>query len=91
MDDLLISDWQTEGLEKNFPELSSKKSSIGKSPGTEEPNGCVAASEEASAIEFHLKRDYSQNEDVLHQNPKTLTCEENLLNLHKERHFNMHR
>lgn len=91
VDDLLISDWQTEGLEKNFPELSSKKSSIGKSPGTEEPNGCVAASEEASAIEFHLKRDYSQNEDVLHQNPKTLTCEENLLNLHKERHFNMHR
>uniref|UniRef100_A0A669PM43 A-kinase anchor protein 6 n=1 Tax=Phasianus colchicus TaxID=9054 RepID=A0A669PM43_PHACC len=91
VDDLLISDWQTEGLEKNFPELSSTKSSIGKSPGTEEPNGCVAASEEASAIEFHLKHDHSQNEEVLHQNTKTLTCEENLLNLRKERRFNMRR
>ncbi|NXC38695.1 AKAP6 protein, partial [Penelope pileata] len=91
VDDLMVSDWQTEDLEKNSPELSSKKSSIGKSPGTEEPKGCVAASEEASAIEFQLKPGHSQNKEVLHQNTKTLTCEENLLNLHKERHVNMHR
>ncbi|NXI74390.1 AKAP6 protein, partial [Anseranas semipalmata] len=90
-DDLMISDWQTEDLEKNSPELSSKKSSIGKSAGIEEPKGCVAASEEASAIEFQLKPGHSQNKEVLHQNTKTLTCEENLLNLHKERHINMHR
>ncbi|NXF49877.1 AKAP6 protein, partial [Oceanites oceanicus] len=90
-DDLLISDEQTESLEKNSPELSTKKSSKGKSPGTEEPKGCVAASEEASAIEFQLKPGHSQKKDVLHQNSKTLTCEENLLNLHKERHINMHR
>ncbi|NXE13316.1 AKAP6 protein, partial [Lophotis ruficrista] len=90
-DDLLISDGQTEGLEKNSPELSTKKSSAGKSPGTEEPKGCVAASEEASAIEFQLKPDHSQKKDVLHHNSKTLTCEENLLTLHKERHINMHR
>ncbi|XP_059675273.1 A-kinase anchor protein 6 isoform X2 [Gavia stellata] len=89
--DLLISDGQTEGLENNSPELSTKKSSTGKSPGTEEPKGCVAASEEASAIEFQLKPGHSQKKDVLHQNGKTLTCEENLLNLHKERHINMHR
>ncbi|NXL47702.1 AKAP6 protein, partial [Podilymbus podiceps] len=89
--DLLISDRQTEGLEKNSPELSTKKSSTGKSPGTEEPEGCVAASEEASAIDFQLKPGHSQKKDVLHQNSKTLTCEENLLNLHKERHINMHR
>ncbi|NXT38898.1 AKAP6 protein, partial [Pelecanoides urinatrix] len=90
-DDLLISDGQTESLEKNCPELSTKKSSTGKSPGTEEPKGCVAASEEASATEFQLKPGHSQEKDVLHQNSKTLICEENLLNLHKERHINMHR
>ncbi|XP_009462357.1 PREDICTED: A-kinase anchor protein 6 [Nipponia nippon] len=84
-------DEQTEGLEKNSPGLSTKKSSTGKSPGTEEPKGCVAASEEASAIEFQLKPGHSQKQDVVHQNSKTLTCEENLLNLHKERHINMHR
>ncbi|NXJ74148.1 AKAP6 protein, partial [Trogon melanurus] len=90
-DDLLISDGQTEGLEKNSPDLSTKKSSKGKSSGTEEPKGCAAASEEASATEFQLKPGHSQKKDVLHQNSKTLTCEENLLNLHKERHINMHR
>ncbi|NXR02828.1 AKAP6 protein, partial [Sagittarius serpentarius] len=90
-DDLLISDGQTEGLENNSPELSTKKSSTGESPGTEEPKGCVAASEEASAIEFPLKPGHSQKKDVLHQDSKTLTCEENLLNLHEERHKNMHR
>ncbi|KFP41492.1 A-kinase anchor protein 6, partial [Chlamydotis macqueenii] len=90
-DDLLISDGQTESLEKNSPELSTKKSNTGKSSGPEEPKGCVAASEEASAIEFQLKPDHSQKKDVLHHNSKTLTCEENLLTLHKERHINMHR
>ncbi|NXF39592.1 AKAP6 protein, partial [Nyctibius bracteatus] len=90
-DDLLISDGQTEGLEKNSPELSTKKSSSGKLPETEEPKGCVAASEEASAMEFQLKPSHSQKKDVLHQNSKTLTCEGNVLNLHKERHINMHR
>ncbi|KAM6273780.1 A-kinase anchor protein 6 isoform 2-T2 [Porphyrio hochstetteri] len=90
-DDLLISGEQAGGLEKNYPELSTKKSSTGKSPGTEEPKGCVAASEKASAVEFQVKPGHSQKKDVLHQNSKTLTCEENLLNLHKERHINMHR
>ncbi|KAM9651981.1 A-kinase anchor protein 6 isoform 4-T5 [Morphnus guianensis] len=89
--DLLISDGQTERLENSSPELSTKKSSTGESPGCEEPKGCVAASEEASAIEFQLKPGHSQKKDALHQNSKTLTCEENLLNLRKERHINMHR
>ncbi|XP_061223589.1 A-kinase anchor protein 6 isoform X4 [Neopsephotus bourkii] len=84
-------DGQTEGLEKNPPDLSTKKSTTGKSPGPEDSKGCVAASEEASAIEFQLKPGHSQKKDVLHQNSKTLACEENLLNLHKERHINMHR
>ncbi|XP_074765964.1 A-kinase anchor protein 6 isoform X2 [Athene noctua] len=89
-DALLISSGHTEGLKKNSPEFSTKNST-GKSPETEEPKGCVAASEEASAIEFQLKTGHSQKNDVVHQNSKTLTCEENLLNLHKERHINMHR
>ncbi|NWV07872.1 AKAP6 protein, partial [Ptilonorhynchus violaceus] len=89
--DLLFSDGQTESLEKNSPEVSTKKSSTGKSPGRGEKKGCVAASEEASAIEFKIKPSHSQKKDILHQNRKTLTCEENLLKLHKERHINMHR
>ncbi|XP_062479062.1 A-kinase anchor protein 6 isoform X4 [Pezoporus occidentalis] len=84
-------DGQTEGLEKNPPDVSTKKSTTGKSPGPEDSKGCVAASEKASAIEFQLKPGHSQKKDVLHQNSKTLACEENLLNFHKERHINMHR
>uniref|UniRef100_A0A8B9NNH6 A-kinase anchor protein 6 n=1 Tax=Accipiter nisus TaxID=211598 RepID=A0A8B9NNH6_9AVES len=84
-------DGQTERLENSSPELSTKKSSTGESPGSEEPKGCVAASEEASAKEFQLKPGHSQKKDALHQNSKTLTCEENLLNIRKERHINMHR
>ncbi|NWR10420.1 AKAP6 protein, partial [Paradoxornis webbianus] len=90
-DDLLFSDGQNESLEKNSSEVSTKKSSAGKSPGIEEKKGCVAASEEASATEFQIKPGHSQKKNGLHQNRKTLTCEENLLKLHKERHINMHR
>ncbi|NXA51398.1 AKAP6 protein, partial [Nothocercus julius] len=82
--DLLISDSLREGF-------GHEKSGTGKTPGPEEPKGCVAASEEASAVDFQLKPGHSQDKEVLHQNSKTLTCEENLLNLHKERHINMHR
>ncbi|NWR72489.1 AKAP6 protein, partial [Centropus unirufus] len=87
--DFLISDRPAEGLERNSTELSIRKSSTGKSSGTEEPQGCVAASEEAPAVESQLKP--GQGKDVLCQSSKTLTCEENLLNLHEERHINMHR
>ncbi|XP_054131156.1 A-kinase anchor protein 6 isoform X4 [Melozone crissalis] len=84
-------DGQNESLEKNSPEVSTKKSSAGKSPGTEDKKGCVAASEEASGTEFQIKPGHSQKKDGSQQNRKTLTCEENLLKLHKERHINMHR
>ncbi|NXL75554.1 AKAP6 protein, partial [Leptocoma aspasia] len=90
-DGLLFSDGRNESLEKNSPEVSTKKSSAGKSPETEEKKGCLAASEEASATEFQIKPAHSQKKDGLHQNRKTLTCEENLLKLPKERHINMHR
>ncbi|XP_063016466.1 A-kinase anchor protein 6 isoform X4 [Melospiza melodia melodia] len=84
-------DGRNESLEKNSPEVSTKKSSAGKSPGTEDKKGCVAASEEASGTEFQIKPGHSQKKDGSQQNRKTLTCEENLLKLHKERHINMHR
>ncbi|XP_041903530.1 A-kinase anchor protein 6 isoform X3 [Corvus kubaryi] len=84
-------DGKTESLEKNSPEISTKENSAGKSPGTAEKKGCVAASEEASATEFQIKLGHSQKKDFLHQNRKALTCEENLLKLHKDRHINMHR
>ncbi|XP_017597463.1 PREDICTED: A-kinase anchor protein 6 isoform X4 [Corvus brachyrhynchos] len=84
-------DGKTESLEKNSPEITTKENSAGKSPGTAEKKGCVAASEEASATEFQIKLGHSQKKDFLHQNRKTLTCEENLLKLHKDRHINMHR
>ncbi|NXM76550.1 AKAP6 protein, partial [Serilophus lunatus] len=90
-DDLLISDKQTESLEKNSPDLSTKMSSTGKSPGTEEHKECVAACEEASARELQIKAGHSQKKDVLNQSRKSLICEENLLKIHKERHINMHR
>ncbi|NXN16569.1 AKAP6 protein, partial [Indicator maculatus] len=95
-DDLLFSDGQTGGLEKNSSEHNLEKSSAEKSSGIEEPKGsaaaaAAAAAEEASATEFQLKPDHSQKKDVLHQNSKTLACEEKLLNLHNERHINMHR
>ncbi|NXD89136.1 AKAP6 protein, partial [Chaetorhynchus papuensis] len=90
-DDLLFSDGQTESLEKNSPEISTKKNSAGKSPERADKKGYVAASEEASATELPIKPGHSQKKDVLHQNRKTLTCEENLLKLHKDRHINMHR
>ncbi|KAM3671291.1 A-kinase anchor protein 6 isoform 1-T1 [Ammospiza maritima maritima] len=90
-DNLLFSDGRNESLEKNSPEVSAKKSSAGKSPGTENKKGCVAASEEASGTEFQIKPGHSQKKDGSQQNRKTLTCEENLLKLHKERHINMHR
>ncbi|XP_057881596.1 A-kinase anchor protein 6 isoform X4 [Melospiza georgiana] len=84
-------DGRNESLEKNSPEVSTKKSSAGKSPGMEDKKGCVAASEEASGTEFQIKPGHSQKKDGSQQNRKTLTCEENLLKLHKERHINMHR
>ncbi|XP_074091447.1 A-kinase anchor protein 6 isoform X1 [Macrotis lagotis] len=38
-----------------------------------------------------LKAEQLKDQAVLHPNSKTLTCEENLLNLHNDRHINMHR
>ncbi|XP_054545740.1 A-kinase anchor protein 6 isoform X2 [Talpa occidentalis] len=38
-----------------------------------------------------LQAEQPEDKVAAHPNPKTLTCEENLLNLHEEQHRNMHR
>ncbi|XP_067390400.1 A-kinase anchor protein 6 [Emydura macquarii macquarii] len=89
IDDSLTLDSHNEGLDMNSLEFSTKKRSTGKSLGTGKSK--IAASAKSSAIGFQLKPDHWKDKDVLHQNTKTLTCEEKLLNLHTERHINMHR
>ncbi|XP_069320187.1 A-kinase anchor protein 6 [Eulemur rufifrons] len=71
--------------------LGSEKESSGK-PGEfgmpEEPN---APSAKSKVQDLSLKSNQPKDKAALHPSPKTLTCEENLLNLHEERHRNMHR
>lgn len=49
------------------------------------------ATAKSSVPDFSAKGKQSKDKAALHPNPKTLTCEENLLNFHEERHRNMHR
>ncbi|XP_044292151.1 A-kinase anchor protein 6 isoform X2 [Varanus komodoensis] len=51
----------------------------------------LASSLKASVEAIQLKPDPLKEKEVLHQDTKTLVCEENLLHLHKERHINMQR
>ncbi|XP_004612169.2 A-kinase anchor protein 6 isoform X2 [Sorex araneus] len=44
-----------------------------------------------SVPDVSSKKKQPKDKAVVHTNPKTLTCEENLLNLHEEQHRNMHR
>ncbi|XP_023479430.1 A-kinase anchor protein 6 isoform X2 [Equus caballus] len=50
-----------------------------------------AASAPSRVPGLSSKAEQPKDKDELPPNPKTLTCEENLLNLHEERHKNMHR
>uniref|UniRef100_A0A452HGQ1 A-kinase anchor protein 6 n=1 Tax=Gopherus agassizii TaxID=38772 RepID=A0A452HGQ1_9SAUR len=91
IDDSLTLDSHNEGLDMNSLQFSTEKRSTGKSLGSEKSKGSIAASAKASAIGFQLKPEHWKDKDVLHQDTKTLTCEEKLLTLHTERHINMHR
>ncbi|XP_008061267.1 A-kinase anchor protein 6 [Carlito syrichta] len=71
--------------------LGNKKESSGKpseSGMSEEHN---AASAKSKIQDPSSKANQPKDKATLHPSPKTLTCEENLLNLHQERHRNMHR
>ncbi|KAF6350732.1 A-kinase anchoring protein 6 [Rhinolophus ferrumequinum] len=50
-----------------------------------------AASANSRVPGLSSKVQQPKDKAALHPNPKTLTCEENLLNLDEERHINMHR
>ncbi|XP_053450717.1 A-kinase anchor protein 6 isoform X2 [Nycticebus coucang] len=71
--------------------LGSEKESSGKQGESGLPEEHNSASAKSEAQVLSLKANQPKDKAVLHPNPKTLTCEENLLNLHEERHRNMHR
>ncbi|XP_072479391.1 A-kinase anchor protein 6 isoform X1 [Notamacropus eugenii] len=53
-------------------------------------DGCAALAK-TIVPDLPLKAEQLKDQAALHPNSKTLTCEENLLNLHNDRHINMHR
>ncbi|XP_037690705.1 A-kinase anchor protein 6 isoform X2 [Choloepus didactylus] len=55
------------------------------------PEECNAASAKSIVPGLSSKSKQPKQKAALPLNPKTLACEENLLNLHKEQHRNMHR
>ncbi|XP_023370174.1 A-kinase anchor protein 6 [Otolemur garnettii] len=81
-----------ENLKEFTPSrLGSEKESSGKTGESGLPEEHNSASAKSEAQVLSLKANQPKDKAVLHPNPKTLTCEENLLNLHEERHRNMHR
>ncbi|XP_042300769.1 A-kinase anchor protein 6 isoform X2 [Sceloporus undulatus] len=69
--------------------INSKEIEPEKSLGTEKSKEDLDSSLQASTETIQLKPDNLK--DILHQDTQTLTCEENLLHLHKERHINTQR
>ncbi|KAG8508723.1 A-kinase anchor protein 6 [Galemys pyrenaicus] len=55
------------------------------------PEDCNTSSVNSSIPGLSLQVKQPEDKVASHPNPKTLTCEENLLNLHEEQHRNMHR
>ncbi|TKC50318.1 hypothetical protein EI555_017980 [Monodon monoceros] len=71
--------------------LSGEKESSENSGESGRPEEHDASSAQSRVPGFSSKAKQPKDTAALHPNPKTLTCEENLLNLHEERHRNMHR
>lgn len=71
--------------------LDSEKESSGKPGESGMPEEHKAASAKSRVPGLSSKEQQPKDKAALHPNPKTLTCEENLLNLDEERHINMHR
>lgn len=71
--------------------LDSEKESSGKPGESGMPEEHKAASANSRVPGLSSKEQQPKDKAELHPNPKTLTCEENLLNLGEERHINMHR
>ncbi|XP_060615456.2 A-kinase anchor protein 6 isoform X1 [Anolis sagrei] len=81
-------DFSSECAALNSLAINSEEIDPGKSLGVEKSED-LDSSLKASTQAIQLKPDNLK--DVLHQDTKTLTCEENLLHLHKERHINTQR
>nr|XP_020864939.1 A-kinase anchor protein 6-like [Phascolarctos cinereus] len=73
------------------PSKSDEESSSGKPSGSEMLEDGCAALVKTVVPGLPLKAEQLKDQAILHPNSKTLTCEENLLNLHNDRHINMHR
>ncbi|XP_061036748.1 A-kinase anchor protein 6 isoform X1 [Eubalaena glacialis] len=71
--------------------LSGEKESSENPDESGRPEEHDASSAQSRVPGFSSKAKPPKDTAALHPNPKTLTCEENLLNLHEERHRNMHR
>ncbi|XP_045424965.1 A-kinase anchor protein 6 isoform X2 [Lemur catta] len=71
--------------------LGSEKESSGKPGEFGMPEEHNAPSAKSKVQDLSLKSNQPKDKAALHPSPKTLTCEENLLNLHEEQHRNMHR
>ncbi|XP_064341953.1 A-kinase anchor protein 6 isoform X2 [Camelus dromedarius] len=71
--------------------LGNEKESSGNLGESGMPEEHNAASAKSRIPGLSLKAKQPKDKAALHPNPQTVTCEENLLNLHEERHRNMHR
>lgn len=87
----LILDMASKGSDLNPLPNSSKENLPGESLGIAKSEDNPASSIKASVEDIQLKLDHLKGKDILYQDTKTVTCEDNLLHLHKERHINAHR
>ncbi|XP_036697976.1 A-kinase anchor protein 6 isoform X1 [Balaenoptera musculus] len=71
--------------------LSGEKESSENPDESGRPEEHDASSAQSRVPGFSSKAKPPKDTAALHPNPKTLTCEEDLLNLHEEQHRNMHR
>lgn len=71
--------------------VASEKESSGKPGESGVPEEHSAASAKSKLQDLSLKANQPKDKTALHPSPETLTCEENLLDLHAEPHRNMHR
>ncbi|XP_006890042.1 PREDICTED: A-kinase anchor protein 6-like [Elephantulus edwardii] len=91
---------EVDGLPQTSSEEISKLSTLSwlgsdkEIPGNPVESGipeCNDASAKATAPSLSLKAKQPKQKAVSHPNPKTLACEENVLNFHEDRQRNMHR
>lgn len=81
-----------ESSESTVPSrLGSERESSENPGGSGMPGAYNAASANSGVPGLSSKAEQPKHEAALSPNPKTLTCEENLVNLDEDRHINMHR